>query len=510
MRKQGTARKVIKSPTIIPLDLAEQLDEVMDDPVLFSKTFFNHDHWGLQQAILRSCARHPRTTVKACHASGKTFTAADAVIYWVSKYPDGIVITTAPTWTQVKKLLWGEIHKTLEGEDAKLTFPKLNETELILGPNNYAIGLSTNEGVNFQGWHGTILIILDEAPGVRPDIHDAIEGIRAAGKVHVLMLGNPILAGGPFHASFTTQRSSWKTFTISAFDTPNLKGWHIDNGLPSDHPDHYSVGDFSEGSKNLLEATEDELDTNPIPYLTSRRWVYDKYHDWGSDHPLWESKVLGEFPKQSENSLISLSWIERAAEEGLVLLTEESELYDAGLDVAGPGENETVLTIRRGPNIVLQRGWAKPDPRGEVVAVLKDGPWAGKLRTFNIDEIGIGWGIMLHMKDIFGKKIVRGINVGDGSRLPERFKNLKAELYWGLRERFKSGQIAGLTNEKAQGQLATIRYEHTPHGLVKIESKEDMISDGIVSPDYAESTMLAYAPPTARTHAAKEFAVMRR
>jgi len=63
-----------------------------------------------------------------------------------------------------------------------------------------AIGLSSNEGVRFQGWHGKILVVIDEAPGVRPDIYEAIEGIRAGGDVRILALGNPTLASGPLVA----------------------------------------------------------------------------------------------------------------------------------------------------------------------------------------------------------------------------------------------------------------------------------------------------------------------
>src|ERR1019366_4773596 len=84
-----------------------------------------------------SLAKNRHTAVKSCHASGKTFTAAEAVIWWITRYGDGIAITTAPTWLQVKKLLWGEIRKTLPA--ARIEYPKLtpSATELKLGEGNY-------------------------------------------------------------------------------------------------------------------------------------------------------------------------------------------------------------------------------------------------------------------------------------------------------------------------------------------------------------------------------------
>jgi hypothetical protein len=53
------------------------------------------------------------------------------------------------------------------------------------------VGLSTDQGVRFQGFHGRVLIVIDEAPGVKADIWEAVEGIRAGGDVRVLALGNP-------------------------------------------------------------------------------------------------------------------------------------------------------------------------------------------------------------------------------------------------------------------------------------------------------------------------------
>ena len=253
------------------------------DPVEFSRRAFGHQHWGVQADILRSVATNPRTAVKACHASGKTFCAAAAVLWWITAHPDGIAVTTAPTWTQVERVLWGEIRKSLG--QSRIHYPQPTRTRLELGPNRYAMGLSTNEGVRFQGWHGKILIVIDEAPGVRPDIFEAIEGIRAGGDVRVLALGNPVISSGPFYDSFSVNREAWSLFTIGAFDTPNLAGLDLES---------------------LLALSEDELDHTVRPYLTTRRWVKEKYLEWGPGHASWESRVLGNFPKQAQDALISL------------------------------------------------------------------------------------------------------------------------------------------------------------------------------------------------------------
>jgi hypothetical protein len=156
---------------------------------------------------------------------------AEVVLWWITHQPEAIAITTAPSWTQVERLLWGEIHNAVY--HSRIQYPKPSTSALRLGPGRYAIGLSTNEGVRFQGFHGSVLIVLDEAPGIRPEIWEAIEGIRAAGNVRVLALGNPTITSGPFYEAFTSGREGWNLITISAFDTPNLAGLSLEAQLPA-------------------------------------------------------------------------------------------------------------------------------------------------------------------------------------------------------------------------------------------------------------------------------------
>ena len=439
----------------------EGAKKALEDPVLFAQTMLNLNIWNKQQEILYSVATHFRTAVKACHASGKTFIAAAAVLWWITSHREAIAVTTAPTWTQVERLLWGEIRSL--AYQAKIAYPKPTATQLQLGPGQYAMGLSTNEGVRFQGFHGNVLIILDEAPGILPEIYEAIEGIRAGGKVRVLALGNPTIASGPYYDAFTSSRESWNLITISAFDTPNLEGLTLDS---------------------LLELPESELDHNPCPYLTTRRWVKEKYTEWGAGHPLWEARVLGNFPAQAEDALLSLTWLEQAK-----LRTEGDGELVAGVDVAGPGEDETVLCVRQGPRIVLLRSWKGRDSRGDVLAALL--PFQSRLKRVHVDSVGIGYYMAQHFKD--HHLPVTEVNAGEAPRDREKYSNRKAELYWQFRQRAASGDLAGLTDERTIAQLVGIRYSHNSRGQVVIESKEDARKRGVKSPDRAEAVILAFA-----------------
>lgn len=460
-----TVRPAAPTPT-------QQLAGLVRDPVRFARGLLRYDPWGTQEAILRSVATHPRTAVKACHASGKTSVAARAVQWWVSRYSDGIVVTTAPTWTQVEKLLWGEIHKSTAL--GRIAFPPLNKTELPIGPENYALGLSTNEGVRFQGWHGRILIVLDEAPGVLPEIYEAIEGIRAGGDVRVLALGNPTLASGPFYDAHTSQRATWNTFTISAFDTPNFAGVSL---------------------ARLLAMSPAELAVAPRPYLVTRKWVREKYDEWGEAHPLWQSKVLGNFPDQADDALLSLAWLEAAKARPV---EDDGGPVTVGIDVAGPGEDETVVSIRQGAKRLALHAFADADARGPVRRVLA--PWKPRVAVVNYDEIGQGHYFGLDLAD--AGYPVRGVNVGSTDGVDtERFANWKAQLYWNLRDLAQTSAFAGITDEKELGQLAGVRWGTNHRGQTVIESKDEARKRGVKSPDRAEADMLAFAPPLPPPHA---------
>lgn len=464
----------------LSLEQRRKLKATLLDPVLFSRRVLRSNVWGLQEKILTSLARpHARVAVKACHASGKTFTAADAALYFLARYKEAIVINTAPTWNQVESVMWPEI-RTIIG-NSWYPYPKPLLTELNMGPKRFAMGYSTsvtksNEGVKFQGFHAAhILIILDEAPGIDYKIWNAIDGIRAGGDVRVLALGNPTIIGGPFESAFKENRDSWDTYTISAFDTPNFDGLGIS-------PD-------GTGIERLLSLSEAELGDNPRPYLTTRSWVKEKYFEWGKGHPLWDSRVLGNFPTNSDIMLIQLSWIEKANNAVSASDNLKKGALEAGIDVAGPGDNATVLIIQDSGRIVLKKSYMDSDPRGKVVADLN--MYKDRITMVKVDCVGIGHNFGLHIKDQ-GYKVAM-VNVQQTSDRPKQFVDKKAEHFWNLRDKFSKGLITGPIDETLAAQLTSIRFEYDSKGRVKIETKDEMRKRGIKSPDEAEAYMLAMA-----------------
>lgn len=467
------------------IDIAK-LAEAAADPVQFSRVFLRHEPWGKSEEILRAYNEHDQVAVKACHSSGKTFTAAEVVLHWMIQGDDHVAITTAPTWNQVTRLMWGEIKKA--AAHSLYPFPASLQTEMRLGDNNYAIGLSTDQGTRFQGFHGNILIVVDEAVGVTMEIFEAIEGIRAGGNVKLLLLGNPTIPGGYFYDCFSNP--NFKKITIDAYETPNMYDFP---GETCDEKENWVLS-LPEAWEDLDVATRQFLQENPRAYLTKRRWVWEKAHQWGVVSPAYEGRVRGRFPAQDTYSLCPMAWVEAARARE----TPRSLPLEAGLDVAGPGDNETVVALRAGDTLIGMKGWRENDPTEAVASYLY--PYKANGLVVKVDATGIGYHMGTALKRAgFNVRLIQasgaptpGRMAGEDLDNKVRFRDLKAQYYWQLRLRLKAGTVSNLSDEVCCSQLQALKYEEV-NGKIQIESKKDARGRGVKSPDRAEALMLAYA-----------------
>ena len=458
---------------------AQRRAKWLRDPVQFSVHALCRKLWVKQTEILRSVHKNRKTTVKGCHASGKTFCAAGLPLFWEARYKTGKTFTTAPTLRQVKTF-WKDVAVAYRGSRLRNTLPEPTSTGLALAPDRYAFGASSSAGVNVQGLHGSqVLIIADEAPGIEQDIWDAIEGIRAGGDVHLLEMGNPVVPSGHFYDSHTVNRATYNCISISAFDTPNFQ-----------HSDGRTITE-----EELLAMGPAELAYCPFPSLITRAWVREMLTVWGPQHPKYKARVLGEFPSDDPYSCFPLGWIERAKREPTPLELEQAKKYKimVGIDVAGAGSDETVVTARVMGIILGQWAFVDADPRGAVCRVL------GELRARRdyvfgeviVDTVGIGYNFALHLASQGFP--VYGFNAGARAIDTEKFANQKAEAYWRFRTYLQQNEIANLTDEQTAAQLSTIRYRENERGLLEIESKIERNKRGIPgSPDRAESAIMAF------------------
>ena len=435
----------------------ESLNAWQTDPVGFARGMLGAKPWEKQEEILDAVQVHNRVAVRSCNGSGKTFIAAHAVLWWLMCFPDSLVITTAPTEHQVRDVLWREIRRVYHGNE-HLIGGKLLRTSLELDDKHYALGLSTNTPERFQGFHeGHILFVVDEASGVREGIFEAIEGSMTSDHARMLLLGNPTALSGYFYEAFHRRRSLWHTIHISALETPNVK-----------------VGKVTK------------------PTLVTPKWVEDAKVNWGEDSPMYQIRVLGEFPSESEDTLISLKTIENAVEDkDPVTDVHDGEHVELGVDVARFGSDRTVICVRQGDRVIDIASYTKKDTM-ETAGLVKAAVERHSPACVRVDVIGVDAGVVDRLTEQ-GMPGVTGINVAQRATNPEHFANLKAELYDGLRERFQQGRIRIPNNQKLISELASIRYSFTSSGQTRLEDKDELRGRGQPSPDMADALMLAFA-----------------
>ena len=436
------------------------------NPVEFARDVLGVELWAKQKEVLAALPENRRVAVKSGNGLGKGFSAAVAVLWFLHSHDPAIVLSTAPTFRQVRHILWRQIH-SLHRRAPDILKGKLLDTRWELSDDRYAMGLSADTADQFQGFHSpNMLIVVDEAEGVSDGIYEAIEAVMTSAEPRLLLIGNPTTASGVFRRAFYQERNIYHCITISALDSPNVQSGQV-----------------------------------VIPGLTTARWVEERRQIWGVDNPLYRARVLGEFPDQAEDTLIRLSDVEAAVlrqdqDERVSGLGLEGEVAVAvAVDVARFGSDHSVILRRRGQRVEEIRTFNGMD-------TMELAGWvAAAIREFQptqtcIDEVGVGAGVVDRLREQgYG---VRGINVAHAARQKEVFANLRAEGYWRLRELFASGQISIPSDQQLMGELAALRYSYDSQGRILMESKEAMRQRGIPSPDKADALMLSFIAPVSR------------
>lgn len=177
------------------------------------------------------------------------------------------------------------------------------------------------------------------------------------------------------------------------------------------------------------------------------------------------------------------------------------EQITIGVDIARFGTDRTVICIRRGNYVIALNQHTKLNTM-RTTGLIVDAIHKYNPQTVNIDEIGIGAGVVDRLHELNHSNI-QPINVGSRATDPEHFFNLRSELYDNLRSRFEESTIVIPNDDDLIAQLAAIRVEYTSRGQLKVEPKETMRRRSLPSPDKADALLLAFAPtPTRNTFTA--------
>lgn len=286
--------------------------------------------------------------------------------------------------------------------------------------------------------------------GIDDVVFETADGALASEGARILMASNPTRAEGYFFKSHTKDRASWTCLHLS-----------------------------SERSR-----------------FVDKKWAVDMAAKYGKDSNVYRVRVLGEFPTQSDDTLIPIDWVTSAV--GRDIEVQPAFRRIAGLDVARFGDDANGFIVRQGQVITRIDEWSHCDLMvtcGRVAKAYRDDK---AFDTVYVDVIGLGSGVVDRLREMGIPAF--GVNVSESpsGSVAERFVRLRDQLWWAVRDFFDAHGCRiepGLAlAERLVAECSGVRYTLTSSGKTVIESKDDMKKRGISSPNLADALCLTFSP----------------
>lgn len=424
------------------------------DPVAWVGRKLGEKLYAKQRQVVTSVSLNRRTAVPSAFDTGKSFSASRLAAWWIDTHPPGeaIVVTTATTHAQVRAILWQEIGAA--HRKSKLLPGHVNQTEWWIGDILVGFGRRPRDWSPdaFTGIHRPyVLVIIDEASGVPRTIFDACEGLITNADSRILAIGNPYAPDSHF-AHICRPDSPWNVIPISAFDTPAYTG--------------------------------ERMPDIAMRSLISRVWVDENTKEWGTDSPLYITKILGKFPDESDDQLLPLSWVQAAIDHEVEAETNHPVI---GVDVARYGEDETVIGARWGHHHELVESFRRKATTYTTGRVVQH---ARRLesRDVRVDGDGLGAGVVdgLREQGVSVDELRNGMPASD----PVNYLNARSEWWWQIRQSFEAREPDIPADDLLAAQLTSLHWGVDSKGRTYVESKDDMRKRGVRSPDRAEGIVL--------------------
>ena len=445
--------------------------EFWDNGELWAKRFWNADWWHMQRWIAWSCRNNQNTAVATGNGLGKTEIISQlAILYSLAFYPSWVLIVSA-SWKLLDETIWPRVRHNIsvlrqympdlaeENSEAWMPFgPRSEHGILCLSPTmKEAIG----------GRHNThVLAIMDEASGMEMGLFSGLLSVASKTGSRALMTGNPFQPSGPFFDAFTRNKAKgpddqvgWHSRNFSQYDSPNYRARKII--IPG-------VITF-EGVKQFEARHANE----PIEALP---------------------RIHGRFPDETLMTIISRADLMKASEVEPVPLQSGITI---GVDMSWGGTDKTIFCVRDDRRIVRMDEFAgikEPEIARKIVEYLHEWTIDGLKPTVNVDATGNP--SVIHILEDSGVKDVNKVVFNRRANDDSRFKNVRAEMYWAMREALRSGQFH--VPEKFLGPLidqAGIQMKRTENGIIQVEVKTEVMKRIGHSPDHLDALAISFATP---------------
>lgn len=456
-----------------------------------------------QQDIISSVQYNPMTAVASGTARGKDFVSACACVCFFYLTPrfdsngrlvkNTKVAMTAPTGRQVGNIMVPEVRRLLR--NAGFLPGRLVSNDIRTDYEEWFLtGFKADDSATeaWSGFHAVnTMFAVTEASGVSEIIYNAIEG-NLQGNSRLLIVFNPNVTTG--YAARAMKSNRFSKFRLNSLNAENVVKkkivipGQVDYEWVKDKVSNWCIpinqSDFNEGEGDF-------------------KWEGSVYRP----NDLFRVKVLGMFPKVSEDMLIPYEWIELANKRWLQLQEDgfqpSGKSCRVGADVAGMGRDSSVLCSRFG-NYVSD--FDVHDSAGTADHMHVAGMIAGKLvnkkdKAF-IDTIGEGAGVYSRLQELgysnaYSCKFSEGANGLNDITGVYTFANMRAYCHWAVRDWLdpKNGYNPAIPpNDRFMEEATEIHWRFMSNGSILIEPKEDVKKRLKRSPDFFDALANTFYP----------------
>ncbi len=405
-----------------------------------------------------------REAVASGRGIGKSALVSWLVIWMLTTRIGSTTIVSANSESQLRKVTWAEITKWLamglnshwfEVSATSLQPAKwlteLVERDLRKGTRYWGVEgrlWSAENPDAFAGVHNMdgVLVIFDEASGIDDAIWAVTAGFFTENTPNRFWFAfsNPRRNTGYFYETFHSKRDFWDTKIVDA---------------------------------RTVEGTDKQV----------YQQIIDEY---GPDSSQAHVEVYGQFPDAGDDQFISAFTVDEAMKR--VKYQDLSAPIVIGVDPARFGADATVIAVRQGRDIVKiirHRGDDTMTVVGYVIEAIEE----FKPTLVVIDEGGLGAGIVDRLKEQRYK--IKGVNFGNKSKNPIMYGNMRAQMWGDMRDWLKT---ASIPNDRfLKSDLISPMMKPDSRGTIFLESKKDMKSRGLASPDAADAIAVTFAFPVA-------------
>ena len=423
-----------------------------------------------QAVVGQDLQDYRRVAVQSGHGIGKTGFAAAAIHWFLATRPNPAIVATANTENQLRAKLWRELAKRNQDALNREWFDWAATTFAVKGSNTAfasAIPWSENNPEAFAGTHEEhVLGVFDEASAIAPMIWTTFSGAMSTAGARWLALGNPTRNEGMFY-EVCNGKMKWRR------DGDEKHGkWRS-----------YTIG-------------------SPQSSMVDDGWVEEQKIILGAESDDFRVRVLGLPPRTAADQFIPGQLVYEAA--GRDPQESERQPLILGVDVARQGGDRSVIIPRKGFVLRDRIRSVTYEPGAHLKNIARTVAeevhyWreecGEEVKAIFIEGGGsIGWGVIEELWEL-GYEQCQDVNPGARSTDPERFVNMRCQMWGEMKEWFESNRAAVPNNEELLEDLLSVRKKADQAMRVRLETKDEMRKRGARSPDYADALALTFGAP---------------